>query len=99
VSTAIDNVVGIDTIRLAQAGRAERQAALRQIVQEVVGTTFFGEMLKIARSTAGKSKFGRGGRGEQVFGAQLDQELARCAGQGLRNGLSEAMYNRFAGRV
>ncbi len=76
-----------------------RKVMLRQAADEMVGVTFFGEMLKMARNARIKGEFGHGGRGEEVFGAQLDQELARRAGQGMKNGLSEAIYRRLVKNV
>jgi len=76
-----------------------RRAMLRRTVDEFVGVTFFGEMLKIARNSSLKGELGHGGWGEEVFGGQLDLELARRAGRGMRNRLSNAIYNRFAGRL
>ena len=74
---------------------AQRQAALRQAVNEVVGTVFFAPMLKMARENPFKGRFGHGGRGEEVFGAQLDMELARRASHRLEGGLTEAMVRRL----
>lgn len=74
----------------------QRQTALRGAVQEVVGTTFLGEMLKIARSSPLKSKLFHGGRGEEIFQAQLDTELARRAGGAMHNGLADAMFQRLS---
>lgn len=81
------------------ASLEKRKAMLRQAADEMVGVTFFGEMLKIARSAKLKGEIGHGGRGEEIFGAQLDQELARRAGGGLNNSLSEAIYNRLVKNV
>src|SRR5690242_14559171 len=75
----------------------ERHAALRQAAQEVVGTTFLGEMLKLSRSTPFKNKMFHGGRGEEMFQAQLDAELTRRAGGAMQNNLSEAIVNRLSG--
>ncbi len=72
---------------------------LHQAVNEVVGSTFFGELLKISRNSPLKGKYGHGGRGEEIFGGQLDAELARRVGQGMPNSLSDAMYKRFEERV
>ncbi len=83
----------------AGASLEQRKAMLRQAADELVGVTFFGTMLKMARNSRLKGSFGHGGRGEDIFGAQLDQELARRAGQGMKNGLSEAIYNRLVKNV
>lgn len=98
------NEVGLSPLNLNLTTAAtdpgpRRRAILRQAVGEMVGVTFFGEMLKIARNSAIKGKFGHGGRGEDIFAAQLHLELARRMGQDMRSGLSEAIYNRLAKRV
>ena len=74
----------------------QRKAALRTAVQEVVGTTFLGEMLKIARSSPLRTELFHGGRGEEIFRAQLDGELARRAGGAMQSGLSDAIYRRLS---
>ena len=48
---------------------------------EVVGTVFYGTLLKTMRASNLKGQYGHGGRGEEVFQAQLDQTLADQAGQ------------------
>jgi hypothetical protein len=83
----------------AAASSAERRAALRGAANELVGATFFSQMLKMARNSSLKCELGHGGHGEEIFGAQLDQELARRAALAMRNSLSEAIYKRYAGKV
>ncbi len=77
------------------AGPQQRKAMLRQAVDEVVGATFYAPMLKMARDNPFKGKLGHGGRGEEIFGAQLDMELARRASHGSNNTLSEAIARRL----
>ncbi|GMU24551.1 MAG: hypothetical protein AMXMBFR13_46250 [Phycisphaerae bacterium] len=89
----------LDLARAAAAEPARRQAMLRQAADELVGVTFFGKMLAMARNSAIKGTIGHGGRGEEIFGAQLDQELARRVGQNFRNSLSEAIYQRLVNKV
>lgn len=72
---------------------------LRGMVDEAVGVTFFGEMLKIARNNPYKAEFAHGGRGEEIFRGQLDMELARRVGQATQTGISEAIYRDLAGHV
>lgn len=92
----VNTTANLDPAKLAALARTQKQAALRQAVGEMVGATFFGEMLKIARSSPLKSELGHGGRGEEVFGAQLDFEFARLAGQGMRGGLTDAICKRLS---
>ena len=89
----------LDPRTVATASVERRRVMLRRAVDEMIGVTFFGEMLKLARSSAIKGKFGHGGRGEEIFAAQLDQELARRAGQGMQNSLSDVIYNRLVKRA
>ncbi len=84
---------------VAAASSDKRKAMLRQVVDEMVGVTFFGQVLKMARNSKLKGTIGHGGRGEDIFGGQLDQELARRAGCGMKNSLSETIYNRLVEHV
>ena len=71
---------------------------LRGQVDEFVGLFFYGTMLKSAREhPLTKSKFGMGGRGENVFGSQLDQEFATQVGKSSHNSLSEAIVRQLTG--
>src|SRR5688572_27890828 len=85
----------LDTAALANASQAKRKAVLKETVQEMVGVTFFGQMLKMARNSPLKGEFGHGGRGEEIFGNQLDAEFARRAGREMKNGLSDSIYKRL----
>lgn len=91
--------MNLKSANLATASLDQRKAMLRKAANEMVGVTFFGQMLKMARTSRLKGKFGHGGRGEDIFGGQLDQELARRAGTGMKNSLSDAIYNRLVEHV
>lgn len=84
---------------LVGANTQQRQVLLRQAVDEMVGVTFFAPMLKMAHNSAIKGKYGHGGRGEEIFQGQLDLELAKRAGRGMKSGLSETIYNRYVKRA
>lgn len=73
----------------------QRSMLLRQMVDEAVGVTFFEPMLKSAHNSALKGKYGHGGRGEDVFQGQLDAELARSMGRGIKTSLGEALYRKL----
>ncbi|MDD4889830.1 MAG: hypothetical protein PHU85_07845 [Phycisphaerae bacterium] len=76
------------------------QNALRQRVNEFVGLFFYGTLLKGMRDKPmTDSKMGLGGRGEQAFGAQLDQELAQRAGRASNSGLNEAIVRQLSGKL
>ena len=87
-------------IQLSQAeattgSPVKHRQMLRQAVQEVVGSVFLAPMLKMARENPLKGKYMHGGRGEDIFGAQLDAELARRASHRVQGGLTDALIRRF----
>ncbi len=95
----VSSTTATDAARLGGTDLSQRQTALRTAVNEVVGTTFFGELLKTARNSTLKGEYGHGGRGEEIFRGQLDLELARRAGSAMDNGLSETLYRRYSERL
>lgn len=72
-----------------------RQEALRRHIDEWVGLTFFGTLLKQMRSAGLKGPLGHSS-GEEIFRGQLHFELARRAGRAMRFGLNEAIYRQLA---
>jgi hypothetical protein len=84
----------------AATGDAEQQRRqLRGMVNEVVGTTFFEPMLKMAHNSVLKGKYGHGGRGEEIWQGQLDGEFARSIGRGVRTDLADALYRKLSQRA
>ncbi len=79
------------------APRTPRERQLKRAADELVGTVFFGEVFKAMRNSTLKGKFGHGGRGEEVFSAQLHEVLAKRMGRSARLGINESLYRRFAG--
>jgi Rod binding domain-containing protein len=61
-------------------------------VNELVGQTFYGTLLKTMRSSSLKASYGHGGRGEEVFQGQLDMLLAQRMGQAKQFKLNDAIY-------
>jgi Rod binding domain-containing protein len=68
---------------------------LRESVNRVVGNFFFGTLLKSMRDSVLQGKYGHGGRGEEIFQAQLDQVFAEGAGLASNFGLSRAIMQRL----
>lgn len=68
---------------------------LREVVGRVVGSVFYGTLLKTVRESKLKGPYGHGGRGEEVFAAQLHEVLAERAGTATRRGVEEALYGRL----
>lgn len=83
------------TSNSAQEATASARDQIRVVADQVVGQVFYGTLLRQLRSSSLAGKYGHGGRGEEVFQAQLDQVLATRAGQARSTELSEAMVSRY----
>jgi len=79
--------------------RASRVSAdlrqLRDVTGKVIGSVFFGTLLKSMRESSLKGPYGHGGRGEDAFAAQLHERYAEQVGTSLRGGVAEAIFGRF----
>lgn len=93
---AVNSQSAVATQAMDTASKSASKTQLREQVEELVGVTFFGQMLKIARDNPLKGEYGHGGRGEEVFGSQLDMEFARNMGHAVRNDLTEAIYKQLS---
>ncbi len=65
---------------------------LRDTAEHLVGNVFYGTLLKAMRESSMQGKYGHGGRGEEVFNAQLDQVLAERMGKASHGGLADSIY-------
>ncbi len=68
---------------------------LRDVAGKTVGSVFFGTLLQKMRSSTLVGRYGHGGRGEEVFAAQLHNILAERMGTAQRDGLADAMVRRM----
>jgi Rod binding domain-containing protein len=74
---------------------AIRQAKLTRTARQVVGSVFFGTLLKQMRNSPFKSKLFSGGRGEEAFGAIRDQHMAEQLGMRAGKSLADSMVKRL----
>ncbi|UCE58577.1 MAG: rod-binding protein [Phycisphaerales bacterium] len=65
---------------------------LRDATREIAGSVFYGTLLKTMRASKLKGIYGHGGRGEEIFAAQLDGIMAQEMGRGTKGGIADAMY-------
>ncbi len=72
----------------AKGDKSNSADEVRAHFTQFVGETFYGQMFKAMRSTVGKPAYFHGGRGEEVFQGQLDQQMSQH--------LTEATGDRFA---
>ncbi len=82
----------------AQRENQTRLAELRQAAEQLVGITFFQTLLQSAHNSTLKGEIGHGGRGEEMFTAQLDVIFAERAAASSRFGLVDEIYARMAKR-
>ena len=71
-------------------------ARLDDVTGKVIGSVFFGTLLRSMRQSEMKGAYGHGGRGEEVFSGQLHEIYSEQAGQSMRGGLKEALLGRFS---
>jgi hypothetical protein len=69
---------------------------LRTAVDEFVGTTFFGALMRQARDAQDAESPFHGGAGEKAFGAQLDAEFVQRVGRRFQSSLGEAIYRKLS---
>lgn len=68
---------------------------LHAAFQDTVGSLFYGEMIKAMRSGVGKPAYIHGGQAEEMFQAQMDQEVAANFARSHGAPLVEKLYQRF----
>ena len=87
-----------DIMELAKGSKlAERDLRrLKATSGKVVGSVFYGTMLKMMRESKIKGAHGHGGRGEDVFAGQLHQMLAERMGTSISGGPQDALFRSLA---
>ena len=82
--------------------RAPQSDATKEKFQEFVAGTFFQQMFKAMRQTQKKPKYFHGGKAEEIFQSQLDQqfsqELAKSHGAAFSNDLYEPFSTSLGAR-
>lgn len=89
------SVTGIEMTSSVVGRMSARHQELDRASGELVGSVFYGKLLSQMRDSKLKGKYGHGGRGEEVFSAQLHGVLAERIGASDRSGLKEAVYKRL----
>jgi Rod binding domain-containing protein len=68
---------------------------LREAAGKTVGSAFYGTIFQMMRESPFKTEIGSGGRGEEVFSAQLHGVLAERLGESKQCNLSDVLYRRL----
>lgn len=86
----------ISSVRSAPHGGSKELDRLRETTGQIVGSLFYGTLLKSMRDSELKGEYGHGGRGEEVFSAQLHGVFAeRLGAASSRHGLADVLYGAF----
>jgi flagellar protein FlgJ len=88
----MDSVFGTQPV-LPMAGQGKSPEELKEKFTQFVGETFYGQMIKAMRSTVGKPAYFYGGRGEDVFQGQLDQQLAQHLTEATAETFAKPLFN------
>ena len=67
----------------------------RDTFRQFVGETVFGQMLATMRKSVDKAPYFHGGRAEEVFQGQLDQELAKEIAKSSTESFADPMFELF----
>jgi Rod binding domain-containing protein len=75
-----------------EADKVASAQELKKAFTDFVGKTFYGQMLKAMRSTVNEPAYFSGGRTEEVFRSQLDQQLADSMSDATATTFAEPMF-------
>ena len=88
-------VAGVENVTQNQDQVKRDLDRLEEATGQLVGSVFYGTLLKTMRESELKGAYGHGGRGEEVFAAQLHGILAERLGKQTKGGLSEVLYRHL----
>ncbi len=97
VSTQTLGTAATSKLLAGQAAKAKyghSAEEVREHFTQFVGETFYGQMLKSMRQTVGKPAYFDGGRGEEVFRGQLDQQMAQELAKSSAHQFADPMFAR-----
>ena len=89
------SVSGVNTVTQSSESVDHNLGRLRETTGEVLGSVFFGTLLKTMRESGLEGPYGHGGRGEEMFAAQLHGLLAERMGIATKAGLGDVLYDRL----
>jgi len=84
--------------KLPQQAASAKGAEMRAKVGDLVGNVFYGTLLRQMQESKIKGKYFHGGRGEEVFQAQLGMELAKRMGESPSDPMANMIYDALVRR-
>lgn len=88
--------ISATTVQQVSSAQQPQLDELRVATGRVVGSLFFGTLLKTMREAGIQGEYGHGGRGEEVFAAQFHGLLAERMGERMHDGLADQLYRHLA---
>jgi peptidoglycan hydrolase FlgJ len=99
MNTIISSTAALNTTVMSPVAQpslnGKDDAETRQAFDQFVGETFFGQMIKAMRKTAGKPAYVYGGRAEEIFQEQLDQTMAQQISHASADQFTGPMFELF----
>jgi len=92
-NTAIDRQVRVTEMTASENGE---RPSLREAFDDFVGQSFYGQLIGSMRKTVGKSAYFHGGRAEEIFQAQMDQQLAEHMSDASAADFTGPMFDLFS---
>ena len=80
-----------DQVRKTEAEGGE----LKEKFQDFVGQTFFAEMIKSLRTSQKGAAYFNGGRAEEIFQGQFDQQMAEHLSDASAKSIADPMFELF----
>ena len=71
----------------------------REVFDQFVGQTFFGQMLKALRSSVGEPAYFHGGQAEEMFRNRLDEIMAEDLSKTHAKEFTGPMYKQFVSNM
>lgn len=91
-----DQDLGADHLRsLGQRASKAGEGELQEKFQDFVGQTFFAEMIKSLRTSQKGSAYFNGGRAEEIFQGQFDQQMAEHLSDASAKAIADPMFELF----
>lgn len=79
---------------MSAEAQLESARDLKKAYTDFVGKTFYGQMIKAMRSTVDKPAYFHGGKAEEMFQSQLDQQTTDAMSKASAEQITEPMFAR-----
>ena len=89
------SAAAIDSAKSVEPALGRGLSQLRELSGKIAGSIFYGTLLRTMRESVLKGEYGHGGRGEDIFAAQLHGLFAERLGAAKQNPLAESLYRHL----